>query len=243
MLWASKRRRHAGRLLLTISVCGLLSIAPSLVSAEGFVDFYGGFALGHNTDARFAQVSPTTATVTKRLGFKASNTFGIRGGVWFGDALPWLGLAADLSFFQRKADAADIDLVPLSFLLMLRYPLFTSEQVPKGQLQPYVGIGPSFFYSHTSIDFGPSFGSVNHGSFFGDIGLDARAGLSWQIHKSFGLFWEYRFTYVALDYDQKVCPAQAGFGLGAFSCQGPTRTVQTTELTLNTHHLLVGIRF
>jgi len=206
-------------------------------AAEGFLDFYGGWALAGKTDAVHQRLvpPPPPGTVTKHLNFDASGTFGVRGGYWF-EPFPWLGFAVDLSFFQRKAEAAHIDLVPLSLLLMLRYPLLTSEQFPKGQLQPYVGIGPSVFSSHTSIDFGPPFGGVNHGNVFGDGGVDVRAGLTWQAHKSFGLFWEYRFTHVNLDYQLETCP-------GLFTCTGPTTTHSTTDLNLDTHHFLVGIRF
>lgn len=121
---------------------------------------------------------------------------------------------------------------------MLRYPLVTNEEFPKGKLQPYVGIGPSFFYSHSTMDFGPPLSQATHGNFFSDIGLDMRAGTSWQFHRAVAAFFEYRFTHVKLSYKEERC-----IGL---SCVGddPVRvTEHTIGTTLNTHHVLMGIRF
>jgi hypothetical protein len=237
----------------TISIITFMfSLVPVIASAEGFVDLYGGFALGHSADAAnqnfgdpFSFPSVPPGRTTKQLSFDSSGTFGVRGGYWL-EPLPWLGLAADLSYFQRKAPSADIDLVPLSLLVMLRYPMLTSEQFPKGRLQPYVGVGPGLFYSHTSIDFGPPFGSVNHGS-IEDVGFDGRAGVAWELHKRFAMFLEYRFTHVNLGYEKKVCRprsfAEALSLVCVFAENPPEVTVSTTETTLNTHHILIGIRF
>lgn len=238
----------------TISIITfMLTLVPDIASAEGFVDLYGGLALGHSADAAHQNFGDPSSfppvplgSTTKKLSFDSSGTIGVRGGYWF-EGLPGLGLAADLSYFQRKAPGADIDLVPLSLLVMLRYPMLTSEQFPKGQLQPYVGIGPGLFYSHTSVDFGPPFGSVNHGSFFGDVGFDGRAGVAWELHKRFAIFLEYRFAHVNLDYEKKACVprslAEALALVCVFAKNPPEVTISTTETSLNTHHILMGIRF
>jgi len=242
------------RIRTTISIITfMLTLVPGIASAEGFADLYGGFALGHSADAAHQNFGDPSSfppvplgSTTKQVSFDGSGTVGVRGGYWL-EPLPWLGLAADLSYFQRKAPSADIDLVPLSFLVMLRYPMLTSEQFPKGRLQPYVGIGPGLFYSHTSIEFGPPFGSVNHGSFFDDVGFDGRAGAAWQLHNRFAMFLEYRFTHVNLGYEKKACVprslAEALALVCVFAENPPEVTVSTTETTLNTHHILMGIRF
>jgi hypothetical protein len=63
-------------------------------------------------------------------------------GHWFVDG-PWLGVASDTSMFLKDAERPDSTLetderiVPLCGILLLRY--------PKGQVRPYVGIGPTLF--------------------------------------------------------------------------------------------------
>jgi len=130
-------------ILRSFAICALLGLTmtvPNLSRAEGFFDLYGGvpFAQSAQVDHQFfgdPAVSPRPApiSVTKDLDFSTSWTAGGRVGYWF-NALPWLGLAADLSYFERKGSGAKIDLVPLSFLVMLRYPMLTSDSFPKGRL-------------------------------------------------------------------------------------------------------------
>ena len=123
------------RIRTTISILTfVLALDPGIASAEGFADLYGGIALGNSTDAAHQNFGDPSSfpsvplgSTTKQLSFDSSGMVGVRGGYWL-EPLPWLGLAADLSYFQRKAPSADIDLVPLSFLVMLRYPMLTSEQ-------------------------------------------------------------------------------------------------------------------
>jgi hypothetical protein len=230
-------------LLITIAACGWLAGYAACASAEGFFDLYGGLSFSEKTSAVAQDFFPSTspqrpsANLTKQLDFGTTGTFGVRGGYWIAP-LPWVGMAVDLSFFQRKAEGARIDLVPLSFLVMLRYPILTSDEFPKGRLQPYVGIGPSFFYSHASMDFDSPLGHVTHGNLFSDIGLDVRAGASWQASSHIAVFVEYRFTHVNLDYKEEQC-----LGLSCLGSNPVTVTEHTIETTLDTHHILMGIRF
>ncbi len=228
-----------------------LALLPCSVWAEGFFDLYGGVALSGSADVDHQNfgdplVFPRVplGSTTKSLSFDTSGTIGVRGGYWF-ERWPWVGLAADLSYFSRKAAGADIDLVPLSGLVMLRYPMLISEQFPKGRLQPYMGIGPGLFFSHASIDFDPPFGSVNHGDIH--VGFDGRAGLAWQLYKRLSVFLEYRFTRVSLDYEKTACVprsfAEALALVCAFAEDPPEVTISTTETTLTTHHILFGFRF
>jgi opacity protein-like surface antigen len=125
--------------------------------------------------------------------------------------------------------------VPISALLMLRSPFLKSDEFPKGQLQPYVGIGPSFFVANGSLDSpSPGIDAVHQGRT--DFGFDVRAGLAWQINKNFAIFSEYRFTDVNLRFLHREC--------FAVSC-GPLDTdiVSETRVSLVTHHVLVGVRF
>jgi len=236
------------------AIFALVSIAiPSSSRAEGFFDLYGGGVFGRSAQidhqffgdpTMFPRPAPMSAT--KSLNFSSSWSAGGRIGYWF-EPLPWLGAAIDISYFEQKGSDAEIDLIPMSLLVMLRYPMMTSESFPKGRLQPYVGVGPSLYYSHTSVDFAPPFQNVNHGSLFGDVGLDLRVGTLWQISKMLGIFLEYRFTHVTLDYKKKACvPRTFAEALGlvcVFAENPPEVIVSTTQTTLDTHHMLVGVRF
>ncbi len=90
--------------------------------AEGFIDVYLG---GSYTDDATTRYSSMASATTK---FEDSTIGGVRGGVWIGP-WPWLGFAGDISYFRADHDArrADIHVIPLSLLVMLRVPIFRSE--------------------------------------------------------------------------------------------------------------------
>ncbi len=214
------------------SVLSLLAMAPRVASAEVFLDLYGGVANTRNADVTVEESSfftiPTTLTVTRRVDFDSSVTLGGRIGYWF-ESVPWLGLALDVSSFQAEGDGVDIALFPVSPLLMLRWPLFTSDELPQGRLQPYVGIGPGIFISNFEVDFRPAITRKVSG-WVVDVGLDTRAGLALQLHQNFAIFGEFRFTHVSLE----VLDPAAFFG--------PSRS-RTAETSLDTNHFLVGVSF
>ena len=215
-------------------LAGYLAVAPSTVSAERFVDLYGGVAFTASDDVSAKSVNfpifgtVTTESATRRVDFGSSPTMGIRGGYWL-ESVPWLGGAIDVSYFEADGDNVDITVVPLSFLLMLRWPLLTSDEFPKGRLQPYLGIGLATFFADLTADFTPTV-SQKVDDFAIEAGLDLRSGLAWQFHPRFALFGEYRFTHFSRELDPK--PPFLGFG-----------TVEIVETTLSTHHFLGGVSF
>ena len=103
-----------------------------------------------------------------------------------------------MSFFEAEANHVRFRIVPVSLLVMLRVPLLVTDEIPGGRLQPYIGIGPSFFYRDSTGDFRPenpkkvAVRSV-------EAGFDAHLGLLWQLHRHFGVFAEYRFTHLPMD--------------------------------------------
>jgi opacity protein-like surface antigen len=225
--------RWKNTLMVVAWICSGCLFAPALVFAEWFGDLYGGVAFPETTTATFDQRLPTPANATTTLSIGASPTAGIRVGKWLD--IPYVGFALDVSYFQRRVQGARIDVVPISALLMLRSPLLTSEEFPKGQLQPYVAIGPSLFAANGSIDSpAPGIDAVNEGRT--DFGFDVRAGVAWQINKYVAMFSEYRFTDVSLRFLHRECFKA--------SC-GPLETdiVSETRVPLATHHLLMGVRF
>ena len=120
---------------------------------------------------------------------------------------------------------------------MLRLPMLTSEQFPNGQLQPYVGAGPTYVAGESSIDVSPL--TKTQDSQINMVGLDTRAGVLWSFHKHLSVFTEYRFTYFEVQTADRRCPPPPQ----------PCRAVPNDEITLRethanigTHHVVVGLR-
>lgn len=214
-----------------------LLLAPALACAEFFADLYGGATLSGHAAASHAQTEPIAANLTRQLDFGAGPSFGLRAGYWFA-RFPWLGVAGDLSHLSRSAEGASISAVPISLLLMLRWPLLVSEEYPTGKLQPYIGFGPSLVAGNSSIDVAP-LTKTQDGSFTA-LGADARAGLLWKFHRHIGVFGEYRFTYFNAGTFDEQCPPPPQ------PCRAVPRdaiTVNTTDTSLTTQQILIGLRF
>lgn len=221
-------------LLAQLLAVGLVALDASRVSGEPFLDLYGGVAQTESTRVTaahrdcavgffFAFCSPETRAA-RRGRFDTSPTYGVRGGYWF-ETIPWLGVAGDLSHFEAKDDDARFRLTPFSLLVMARLPLLATEEIPRGRLQPYLGLGPSIIVQEATVDFRPEVDRrVNVDS--AEVGLDVRAGLTWQFHRRVGLFAEYRFTHVSISGDN-----ESDFPVGT----------ERVDATLSTHHFLSGI--
>ena len=221
----------------TVLLLSWLVMAPALACAEFFGDLYGGATLPGHAAASHTQTQPTAASLTRQVDFGAGPTFGFRAGYWFA-RFQWLGVAGDLSYFSRSAEGASISAVPISLLLMLRWPLLANEEQPTGKLQPYIGFGPSLVAGYSSIAVSP-LTKTQDGSFT-TLGADARAGLLWKFHKYIGVFGEYRFTYFSAGTFDEQClsPPQP--------CRAVPRdaiTVNTTDTSLTNQQILIGLRF
>jgi len=199
--------RSAGLLVVLFAV----SVSASTARAEGFVDLRVGGAFTEDGDV---DIDPGPRVESE---FDDSVTGGIRAGYWF-DSLPWLGLAADVSYFGPDPEiisGADIEVIPLSPLLMGRVPIATSEEYPHGRIQPFIGVGPGVFIS--LVDLGPGADDESV-----DVGFDLHAGLNFQVTPVVSIFGEYRFTHFESDVDVQ------GFDI---------------ETELDTHHIAGGIGF
>jgi hypothetical protein len=216
---------------------GLVLLAAGRASGEGFIDLYGGVAQTESTRVmaghRFCTSSgsflfgfssnctPETKA-TRTTEFDLSSEYGIRGGYWF-HPVP-VGVAGDLSSFRAEADNVRFQLVPLSLLVMFRAPLLPTDEIPQGQLQPYLGFGPTVFYQKATVDYRPEVDQrVKLNSV--EIGFDGRVGLTWQFHPRIGLYGEYRYTYLPISADDD---------------SHGVRT-ERVDANLNTHHILMGV--
>lgn len=223
-------------------------LAPS-VRAEFVVDLYGGLAKTEDSDVQ-VRVSDvpfsgtggtlTSETLKEEGKFKDSFTVGGRVTYWT-QRFPWLGVAVDASYFKADAKNANIEIpvYGISLLMMMRYPLLPTEQFPQGRLQPYLGVGPEFAFGKTKAEFEENGFKTKIEESGGAFGIDVRTGLLWKLHPRWGIFTEYRFTYLDFDNedpdnfvcigDQKGCPSSL--------------KQEDFEAKLTTHHFLVGISF
>jgi opacity protein-like surface antigen len=219
--------------LFLLAVCFLL-ILPTLARAEWFLDVYGGKSSTRdaNVNAEVTHYSifgSSSQSHTEKADLDSSFTMGGRLGYW-SEKLPWLGVSLDLSYFKAEGEKAEFDVVPLSLLLMLRWPLFKSENFPKGKLQPYAGVGPGFCFTDSRVNFRPTLQDRVSGP-SGEIGFDVRAGLAWQFHKHWAIFGEYRYTDVKIDLKQEDYFA---------IISGSEESIKTD---LKTNHYLMGISY
>jgi opacity protein-like surface antigen len=213
--------RRANFLLIVVLVLSLVTILPTLAEAEWYGSLYLGAAFPKDEDVtvRSAGSGVTTRTVTS-VDFGTSFEVGGRIGHWF-EKDRWIGFAVDASYFKMEDSITDIDIVPLSFLVMFQYP---GEKV-----QPYLGVGLGIFF--TDIDQRVNLTSFGLGTQTAsestvDTGLDLRAGITVPVKGNFSILGEYRYTYFRPDYEDTISGVQVNI-----------------DTDSNTHHLLVGVKY
>jgi outer membrane protein with beta-barrel domain len=211
-------------------LCGVVAVlVPALAQGEGFLDVAIGGAFTQKSDAT---VKSAGSSVTTTAEFDDSFSTGVRGGYWF-DGLPWLGVGGMVSYFEPDvkpasvsgSDTLHLGVVPITALLMLRAPLLPSNAVPRGQLQPYLNVGPGAFATATDDHHHHDhYHDDDHGNETSvDVGVDVHAGATWMFTSRFGTFAEYRFTHYTANLDEDSHHNGSHF-----------------ESTLDTHHVLVG---
>lgn len=214
-------QRWAGAVALAAIVFGSYA-----ARAEGFVDLYLGGAFTQSDRLRFSGAPPGVATgLTGRTEFDDSAVGGIRGGYWL-DELPWVGVALDISGFspekQLPGNNADIGVIPIAALLMVRAPLGASDRVPGGHVMPYAAVGPAGFISVISLRLpGEDFADAT-----ADVGVDVHAGLKIRFVRWFGVFAEYRYTSFEAKWNDEL----SGFDTDI-------------KTDIETHHINFGVGF
>src|SRR5689334_3026841 len=195
-------------------VLGLAMLVPAVPAcAEWFGDVYLGGAFTSSDD-----LSVRDTGIRQPIDSHGSVTVGGRVGHWF-EALPWLGVAVDGSYFTA---APGIVLFPITALVMARYGLLPDDDFPRGRLQPYAGLGGGMFISNAD----GRIGNVPLTNTSTDAGLDLRLGVSYGLQENIKAFAEYRFTHVSPSFDvQNSSPAT------------------TASTKFNTSHFVVGLGF
>lgn len=229
------RRSCSTKFILFATALTFALLVPRPGFAEMFIAVYGGIAYTGDDTVTVQEHEPFFVppnTFRLDADFDQSSVFGGRIGYWFRGA-PWLGVALDVSHHEAEADNLDVDAVPVSGLIMLRAPLHASDAYPRGRLQPYLGMGPSVFTADIDIDSGAG---EEFSEFGDDIGVDLRAGAAWYLNPHLALLAEYRFTSVSIEFEEERC--------AAFLCfLGGHATSRTAEVTLETHHFLLGLSY
>ena len=215
--------KNQDKVIILMFMCVFMLLIPNYALGEWFGDIYIGM---HSNLADDMSIEFNGATVKTFPGSDTGSIFGGRIGYWF-ESYSWLGLAVDASVSQLDFDNIDIGIGSFSTLLMVRLPLNSSEEFPKGRIQPYLGAGPGFYFGGMSelIEEVPTAGRVLDDTYF-SLGFDVRCGINVLIKKSYGVFLEYGF--------KKFSPT--------FNSDVPGGTI-SLDPTFSTHNFSVGISF
>jgi opacity protein-like surface antigen len=220
--------KKARRCILTACMVVLVSL-PLQAHAGIFLDIYGGAVF---TGSSKIEVETSYRTVKKDVNYDTYGEFGGRVGYWFNNK-PGIGLALDASGFKREGEGLKTEIVTLSPLLFLRMMTQVSSDFPNGRIQPYIGLGPAFFFSQFDTNTGHLSGDIpllpvnldeKYSAQSTDIGFDGRLGIKFKFAWNFAILGEYRFTYAEPTYSENL----GGFGIDVNS-------------TLQTHHILIGV--
>jgi len=214
------------RILRFLPLCLLAACANNakFEKADGvFVDGYLGPSW--TNDSKIETTIPGTGAVDTEPSYDRTPVWGGRVGYWFGGEGTPVGIAVDGSSYMADGQGSnDVQITPISLLMMLRAPLIQSDDYPAGRLQPYVGVGPSVGIVRASYNLG--FGQTFRDSDT-PVGLDARGGLTFLITPNFGIFGEYRYNQFRADWRETI--------IGT----GPVRV----DSTLASQQALFGVTF
>jgi hypothetical protein len=175
--------------------------------AEGFLDLYGGVAPARSADVTVTEFSPflAPATAQRKVSFGASSSFGARAGRWLAN-VPWFGFAIDVSSVRASGSDLNIGAIPISLLLMFRWPQAASEPILKLPIQLHAAVGPSLvIVPELRIDLRPDVAKKVAESPSGGWGVDLRSGLAWNFSSRVALFAEYRYIRYHVGFKEKVC--------------------------------------
>ncbi len=146
------RKQNVKRLSLPLVIVMVLVfalMAPSLATAELYADSGLDLRIPENEELELHFSILYEDTDLMYFNDASYNSYDEQLGYWFED-IPWLGIASEAPLLQSDEQdqgtsiEADTNFDPFSGFLLLRY--------PNGRLQPFVGIGPTFFISDLRSD-------------------------------------------------------------------------------------------
>ncbi|MGB6929089.1 MAG: hypothetical protein WBH05_07695 [Syntrophobacteria bacterium] len=146
------RKRDVKRLSLPLMILMVLAfalMASSLATAELYADSGLYLRIPENEELELHFSILYEDTDLMYFNDASYNSYDEQLGYWFED-IPWLGIASEAPLLQSDEQdqgtsiEADTNFDPFSGFLLLRY--------PNGRLQPFVGIGPTFFISDLRSD-------------------------------------------------------------------------------------------
>lgn len=184
---------------------------------EPYVVFYGGAS--HNNSGTLSGTATDyeytglifIVPVFREVGtYEVQNTYdssdsflvGGRGGIWFLDKSKGWGLAGDLTYFKIDSgpDETTLTVVPLSIVMLYRFPLMVSEDFPNGRLQPHVGAGVAVVFGNISTRIIDARGiPVQEKQEAAGPGGSLHAGFTWKLTENKGLFFEYRYLHARME--------------------------------------------
>jgi hypothetical protein len=206
-------------------------LVGQMASAEHAISIYGGVAFGEEEYIQVTDLTTSPFSTSERyLEYSDSPELGLRYTYWW----TYIGLAFDMSaFFPNSTEEPEFisyEVLPLSLMLMLRWPLLKNEEAPRGKLQPYLGFGPSFVVYNFKLNYTSA---TTHGEINGegnDLTWDLRAGLNWQMSRHHSFFFEFRYTNIDISAGDEN------------DVWGISRQVKI-QTELKSQHILIGYSF
>ncbi|HEY3065636.1 MAG TPA: outer membrane beta-barrel protein [Methylomirabilota bacterium] len=239
-----KAATKVGAVLLVAMAVLALSGRPG--SAEWFGAIFTGASLTTDHDVHIHD-RVAGHGVYRDTEFGTAFAYGGRFGKYF-DAVPFLGVALDFFKFSPnippqavRGDGCflvggcatgvtthtgriDIDTTTISADLILRLPLFKTEEEPHGVLQPYIALGAPVFITTVTPRSTQQFRNQEDNSTV-SLGYKAAAGVAFRIYKNLDLIAEYRYTHTDVDVDLR----------------DSSLAKSSLQTDLNTHSFLIGL--
>ncbi len=193
--------------LLTLITCFcIFFLTLSKGHAEKFINIYCGISEFKNSKATasykyhslFGLSPDISEKETSKVKFKNSTVFGGKYGEWFDDL--YCGYAIDVSYFKADEDNIGISVIPISVLMLLRYPSLKLNESKGRKYFLYGAIGLGYPYADITADFRPNVSQKVTCKAEG-LFVDFRLGLSYKCNKQISIFGEYRYADITLHDD------------------------------------------
>ncbi len=249
--------KPAGAALLTLG-CLLLAF-PGLVAAEPYIAGFAGLSLTRDRDMEIVQdvAGAELEGTLKGVEFDRSTVFGGKAGYFFNRRVFGGNLGFEYEVYHFRPDIngqtidfsgtvlgspttgtfalgeADISVFTAGLNLLYRIPLARSRRFPRGQVQPYVGVGGGVFFA----EFKTQSSNLDQNTDVDDTdvrpGLQGLAGLKFFLSRNVALFGEYKYIHTA-EFEFKL--KASGTVLG-------TPATETTTLRggFTGHHFNAGL--